>query len=220
MRRYATGSGDPGRPFGRLSNVMLLSGSVNPSSYFVQGRSYPAGFRDSTSTASSVSSGFFDTIDMPIVAGRGFSDRDTRTSPKVIVMNETAARKYFGEENPIGQRLGTSAENTDEMEVIGVVRDAKYDSVRDEVPPTAYVPFAQWRVVNAVFMCGRGASRGHHRRGPCGGRRRRSEPARDRICRRRRSRWSKRLRRNGRSRRPTRCSAGWRCCSPRSACSV
>jgi predicted permease len=132
------------------SNVMLLSGSVNQSSYFVQGRSYPAGFRDSTNRLS-VSSGFFETLDLPIVAGRGISDRDTRTSAKVIVLNQTAARKYFGEASPIGQRLGTSAENTDEMEVIGVVRDAKYDSVRDEVPPTAYVPFAQWRVVNAVF---------------------------------------------------------------------
>src|SRR5262249_7735861 len=49
------------------------------------------------------------------------------------------------------KRLGSSVENTEEFEVIGVVRDAKYDSVRDEVPPTAYIPFAQWRGLPAIF---------------------------------------------------------------------
>jgi predicted permease len=132
------------------SNVVLLSGSVNQSGLFVKGRAYAPGFRDSTNRVA-VSAGYFETMDLPIVAGIGVTDRHTRTSAKVLVLNQTAARKFFPDENPVGKRLGSSVENTEEFEVIGVVRDAKYDSVRDEAPPTAYIPFAQWRGLSAIF---------------------------------------------------------------------
>jgi predicted lysophospholipase L1 biosynthesis ABC-type transport system permease subunit len=61
------------------------------------------------------------------------------------VINETAARKYFPNENPLGLRFGTTAEQSTQLEVVGVLRDAKYDSVRNEIPPTMYVPHLQAR---------------------------------------------------------------------------
>src|SRR6185503_10463890 len=89
---------------------------------------------------------------IPLVLGRGFTDRDnTATAPKIAVINEAAARKFFPNENPIGRRFGSSIETSGELEVVGVLRDAKYDSVRDAAPPTMYVPHLQTRTFGPMF---------------------------------------------------------------------
>jgi predicted lysophospholipase L1 biosynthesis ABC-type transport system permease subunit len=54
-------------------------------------------------------------------------------------------RKYFPNQNPIGQRFGSTLETTGALEIVGVLRDAKYNSVRDAPPPTMYLPFVQTR---------------------------------------------------------------------------
>jgi len=87
---------------------------------------------------------------IPVVLGRGFNDRDNATAPKVVVINEAAVRKYFPAENPIGRKFGTSVETSGQMEIVGVLHDVKYDSVRDATPPTMYVPYPQTRVGQAV----------------------------------------------------------------------
>jgi predicted permease len=98
-----------------------------------------------------VSPSFFDVMSIPIVLGRGITDRDTADAPKVVVINEAAVRKYFPKENPIGHRIGTSPETTGDMEVVGVLHDARYDSLRTDIPPTEYLPYAQARSTNCVF---------------------------------------------------------------------
>ena len=94
---------------GAVANVQLLSGSVNSTSIFVQGRTYAQGQRDSINRLV-MSPGYFETMEMPLRAGRGFTDRDDQKAPKVAIINETAARKYFPNENPIGQHIGSSVE--------------------------------------------------------------------------------------------------------------
>ena len=133
-----------------LSNLPLLSASVSSTSIFVSGRTYPPGRHDSINRLV-VSSSFFDTMEMPIRAGRGFTGRDSETAPKVAVINETAARQYFANENPIGKREGSSIETAGQIEIVGIVRDAKYDSVRDPVPPTVYIPFLQRSMPSATM---------------------------------------------------------------------
>jgi predicted permease len=88
---------------------------------------------------------------IPIKMGRGLTDRDDAQSPKVVVINETAAKQFFPDQNPLGQHFGSSRETTGQLEIVGVLRDAKYDSVRDTVPPTMYVPYRQTRVTGTVF---------------------------------------------------------------------
>src|SRR4051812_28982944 len=116
-----------------LSNVPLLSASVSSTTIFVQGRAAAPGQRDSINRLV-VSPGFFETMEMPMRIGRALSDRDTQNAPKVVVINQAAVRKYFPNENPLGRRFGNSVETAGQMEVVGIVRDAKYDSVRDAVP--------------------------------------------------------------------------------------
>jgi predicted permease len=137
-----------------LSQPGLLSGSANSTRMFVQGRPVPQTRAQGdafTIRRVVISPGFFDVMGIPVVMGRALTDRDLDAAPKVAVINEAAARKFFPNENPLGRRFGTNPETTGEIEVVGVLRDAKYDSVRDPAPATMYLPFQQWRISGAVF---------------------------------------------------------------------
>jgi len=126
------------------TNPTLLSGSVSSTSIFVRGRTYANPREDRPSiNRLNVSPNFFETLGIPIAAGRGFNASDGATAPKVVLINETAAKKYFPNENPIGQHFGHNLETRGQNEIVGVVRDAKYDSVREPAPPTMYVSYLQ-----------------------------------------------------------------------------
>jgi predicted permease len=144
----------PGVRHVAMSNVPLLSGSVNSTSIFVEGRTYAPGQREGHGIHRLVvSPEFFDTMEMPMRLGRSFTERDSQNAPKVVVINEAAVRKYFPNENPIGHRIGSSIERAGQLEIVGVLRDAKYNSVRDPPPPTQYVPtLQQARMDAAVFQ--------------------------------------------------------------------
>jgi predicted permease len=135
-----------------LTNPALLTGSVNSTSIFIRGRTY-ANVRESRPSINRlvVSPNFFETLEIPIVMGRGFTAADNAVAPKVVLINEAAARDFFPNESPVGQRFGSSPETSSQQEIIGVVRDAKYDSVRDTAPPTMYAPYLQARALGAVI---------------------------------------------------------------------
>jgi predicted permease len=145
--------GTPGVSAVTFSHVPLLSGSENSTSIFIQGRTYdPADrSRDNNINRLVVWPNFFETMGIPLLAGRSFTIRDNESSPKVVIINDAAARKYFPNENPVGRRFGSSIETTGDLEVIGVLRDAKYSSLRDPAPPTMYVPYLQSPSISAVF---------------------------------------------------------------------
>jgi predicted permease len=132
-----------------VANMTLLTNGVNSTAIFVQGREYAPRQLDSINNLV-ISPDFFKTMEMRLVAGRGFTERDNQTAPKVVVINETAARTYFPNENPIGRRFGHSLEQNGQLEIVGLVSDAKYDRVREPVPPTMYVPYLQ-RTPSTVF---------------------------------------------------------------------
>ncbi|MGH9938483.1 MAG: FtsX-like permease family protein, partial [Blastocatellia bacterium] len=79
----------------------------------------------------------FATLGQPLLAGRDFSPRDDQQAPRVAVINESMARHFFGAENPIGRRFNSG------VEIIGVVKDAKYRDLREQERPMFYIPFAQ-----------------------------------------------------------------------------
>jgi len=87
---------------------------------------------------------FFATIGLPIVLGRPIGSQDTAKSAKVAVINETMARWFFPNESPIGQhfRLGDNEKN-DQLQIVGVAKDAKYESLREHPEATAYYPYTQ-----------------------------------------------------------------------------
>jgi predicted permease len=86
-----------------------------------------------------IAPGYFGTMGIPLIAGREFDERDTRESPKVVIISERMARHFDG--NPIGQRLdqGPAA-----REVVGVVRDVRYANVKDAEREVVYFPMFQF----------------------------------------------------------------------------
>jgi hypothetical protein len=86
---------------------------------------------------------FFDTWAIPVVAGRAFSSTDVADAPRVVMINETAARELFPGVSAMGHRMSDSPGASGNGTVVGVVGDARYDSLRDPAPPTMYVPYAQ-----------------------------------------------------------------------------
>jgi putative ABC transport system permease protein len=92
-----------------------------------------------------VSEGFFSTLGQPLVAGRDFDAHDTLTSPRVAVVNQTMAKRFFRDENPIGRhyRVEAGTRFGPWVQVVGVVQDAKYRTLREDALPTAYVPISQ-----------------------------------------------------------------------------
>jgi predicted permease len=88
---------------------------------------------------------FFETVGMTILRGRSFTAQDftaqaDENAPKNTVISETFARHYFGATDPLGQRFGFSAGKSDEFEIVGVVKDAKHNSLREPSPRAFYVP--------------------------------------------------------------------------------
>ena len=131
------------------SQPALLSGSSNSTRIFVQGSATPTDKNNINRLV--VAPNFFEAMGIHVIAGRGFNDRDTAAAPKVVVINDTAAKKYFPRQNAVGLHFGNAFEKTGDNEVVGVVRDTKYNSVRAAAPPTMYVPYPQTRLGSMTF---------------------------------------------------------------------
>ena len=100
-----------------------------------------------------VDSQFFATFGTPLLRGREFNAQDTPESPKVVIVNDRLARYFFGAENPLGQRI--TLENYQDLEIVGVVADAKYRNLKEAAPQTAYIPFAQYGTLTQRTLCAR-----------------------------------------------------------------
>ncbi len=92
-----------------------------------------------------VNAGFFQAMGIPLRAGREFTERDSIGAPKVVVINETFARKYFAGRNPIGSHLmmGGSDKPVLDHEIVGVAADT-HVTVRDQPKETFFFPYTQW----------------------------------------------------------------------------
>src|SRR5216110_334134 len=112
----------------------------------------------------SIGPNYFATLGVPIVAGRDFTINDNHEVkhgpevwnwvPTAIMINEKFAKKYFPGRNPIGLHLGfgTDPGTPTDMEVIGVVKDFKYTSLRDEIPEQAFVPYLGARFLGEMTV--------------------------------------------------------------------
>ncbi|MGH9201968.1 MAG: ABC transporter permease, partial [Vicinamibacterales bacterium] len=104
-----------------------------------------------------ISPGWFGTFGTPIRVGRDFTDADRHGAPRVAIVNETFARMFLGEVNPLGRTL-TIYPNTPralQLQIVGVAADAIYSSPREPAPATWYVPIAQFEVPGFPFASAR-----------------------------------------------------------------
>jgi putative ABC transport system permease protein len=90
-----------------------------------------------------VSPGYFHTMEIPLLAGRDFSDNDTPESARVAIVNEAFARKFMGGTNPLGKIFSDSGKPDDTYQIVGLVKDTKYYELREDNLPIAFVSFTQ-----------------------------------------------------------------------------
>jgi predicted permease len=104
-----------------------------------------------------VSPGYFQTLAIPVLLGRDFSDRDDKGTPPVALVNERFAKRYFAGRSPVGLHVGMGGNpgTKTDIEIVGVVKDARYESLRDEVPYQLYRPYRQMDFVLGMTVYAR-----------------------------------------------------------------
>jgi predicted permease len=131
-----------------------FSGASSTCCIAIEGRTEVPG-EDRQVRTLGVSPGYFRTLDLPLVAGRDFEDRERSNSrvrpPTVAIVNEAFARRYYGTVNPVGRRFGWGdpPRAKYDTEIVGVAKDAIYADPRQEVKPLIYSPysFGSWFLV-------------------------------------------------------------------------
>jgi putative ABC transport system permease protein len=135
----------PGVTFASQDWFALMSGYEWNQEIEVEGQKSPAG-EEPLVYFNWVTPDYFATLRTPLLAGRVFDGRDTAASPAVVIVNETMARKYFPNKNPIGQYFRIQDSNlasAQPLQIVGLVKDSKYESLREDYLPFGYVPLSQ-----------------------------------------------------------------------------
>jgi predicted permease len=132
----------PGVISASYSSGTLLSEGLWTSGVHIEGEP-----KDSTVETDMLAVGleFFETMRLPLVGGRTFSNSDLQSDRAVAIVNQTFVQRFLGGKNPLGVHLGgtTSSGREIEREIVGIIGDAKYDNLRKSVEPTAYVPLQE-----------------------------------------------------------------------------
>ena len=105
-----------------------------------------------------VGDGFFDTMAVPILGGRGFNESDTANAPRVAVVNEVPARHYWPNQSAIGKRLRLNDDKDREIEIVGVARASTYVRLGEGPTEYLYLPLAQ-NIHSRMTLVSRGAAR-------------------------------------------------------------
>ncbi len=117
------------------------AGTLTP--LYVEGEPIPDRFDDdSLLSSNTVSLDYFRTLSIPLMKGRDFNSSDTASSPEVIIVNETLARRIVPDGNAVGKRIRMDSKG-DFLEVVGVVRDIKYRQLSEKPPFFGYLPLSQ-----------------------------------------------------------------------------
>lgn len=121
------------------SSVRLLANNVRGAAIDIEG--FEPGYPATHTTLNDVGAGFFSALSLPLRAGRPFTEADRIGAPRVAVVNESFVRKFNLGEAAIGTRIGLYGPR--EIEIVGVVGDAKYNQVRADAPPQLFLPRLQ-----------------------------------------------------------------------------
>jgi putative ABC transport system permease protein len=131
-----------------------LAGPCNGTSATFPGRPPAAPGKSPAVGVFWASPGYFQTLGIRVVRGRSFNEHDRNGQPKVVVINEAAARAFWGSEDPLGKRIALGQGGFgDGAEVVGVVSDVRYGAVERSVSPDVYIPLLQsTRTIGVIFV--------------------------------------------------------------------
>jgi predicted permease len=127
----------------------LITGGGSNASFIPEGAVDPS--QQEPEDVDVVGSTYFSTMQIPIIAGRSFGSQDTASSPKAIIVNEKLARIRFPNQNPVGKRVRADAGSGLEwFQIVGICRDARYMTLRDDSPPLFYMLYTQQHQVGVM----------------------------------------------------------------------
>jgi predicted permease len=131
------------------TDIPLLSNSDSSTNFVVEGApetKYIPGDTSLNANLAQVGTDFTSVMKIPMVAGRRFTSQDTETSPRVAIVNQALARKFFAHQNPIGRRFSRGRhpdKDTKWVQIIGVCADTRYASLRSDPPPLYFDLYRQ-----------------------------------------------------------------------------
>jgi predicted permease len=125
-----------------VGTVSVISGDQSQMTISIQGRQ-PKDGEDMNPWFDTVGPEYFRTMGIPLLAGREFMARDRAGAPRVAVVNDIFASYYFGNESPIGRRIGRGADGLLDIEIVGVVRSSKYSTVNEKTLKVVYFAYLQ-----------------------------------------------------------------------------
>jgi len=125
-----------------VGTIPLIAGDQRMSSIFVEGYQ-PKEDENMNPWIDTVSPGYFHTLGIPLLAGREFSPADRMGGPRVAIVNDVFANYFFPRQNALGRRFGLGRGAKADIEIVGVVRGAKYSKVSEKTPREMYLAFAQ-----------------------------------------------------------------------------
>jgi predicted permease len=132
----------PGVASASLAEIVPLSGDNSMSSIHVEGYE-PKVDENMNPNFNEVSPGYFRTMGIPLLLGRDFTLQDKLGAHQVAIVNETFAKRFLGTGNPLGRRFGYRGEGSADVEIVGIVKDGKYNTLRDEKRSFVYIPYQQ-----------------------------------------------------------------------------
>lgn len=135
----------PGVRSASLALTVPLGDAESDDAIYIEGQPPVPGRPATRLFDNQVSPGYFETMQIPVLRGRTFTeaDNDNKSAPLVAVINQTMARGFWPNQNPVGKRFKLDHRSNPWTQVVGVVRDGKYNSVMGATPPYFYVPLAQ-----------------------------------------------------------------------------
>jgi len=131
----------PGVRSASLASCGLAIGCGDSSDIYLPGIPHTNGETDAQERR--VSHHFFDTVGIPLVEGRDFATTDNEKTLAVTIVNQTFVREFLKDKNPIGQYFGYDTANDHRFQIVGVVKDARVNDIRESAPPMIYHSIAQ-----------------------------------------------------------------------------
>jgi predicted permease len=133
----------PGVKAAGIADIVPVDLHMSSSSVFIEGQPLERTANTPRALSSRVSPGYFAAMQTRLVQGREFTEQDNEQSPRVVIVNETFARRFWPNESPLHKRFRFSGANSPLLEIIGVAQDGKYAGLNED--PKAFVYRPLWQ---------------------------------------------------------------------------
>jgi macrolide transport system ATP-binding/permease protein len=133
----------PGVESASLASYVPMGGFPSKAPVSVEGRPTPPGRQEPRVLYNCIDPPYFQTMRIPLLRGRAFTGSDDKGAPRVAVINQTMAQRFWPRQDPIGKRFSVNGDSGPFVEVVGVTGNGKYQTIGEDPQPFFYTPLAQ-----------------------------------------------------------------------------